>query len=128
MTQISGGCLCGAVRYVTTEEPLDARVCWCRLCQHIAAGNGSVNLVFRSDAVQLHGKLQDFPAIAASGNHMHRRFCPTCGVHVTSAAEERPHLVVIRAGTLDEPGRYPPRASIWTDSAPDWAQIDANLP
>jgi hypothetical protein len=128
MSTLQGGCCCGAVRYVTTEEPVDTRACWCRVCQYFAAGNASVNLVFRSEAVAITGTLSDFPSTAASGNHMHRRFCPTCGTHVTSAAEQRPHLLVIRSGTLDDAGRYAPRANIWTASAPSWAHIDESLP
>jgi hypothetical protein len=125
---IEGGCLCRAVRYTATAEPLAVRACWCRVCQHIAAGNASINLAFARDAVTLTGELRDFPLLAASGNHMHRGFCPQCGVHVTSEAEERPHLLILRAGTLDERQRFQPQASIWVSEAPAWAHIDASLP
>lgn len=127
-TLIKGGCICGAVRYVATEEPLAARTCWCRVCQYFAAGNASFNLAFARNAVTITGELRDFPLQADSGNHMHRRFCPQCGVHVTSEAEERPQLLILRAGTLDEPQRFRPLASIWVSEAPAWAHIDASLP
>jgi hypothetical protein len=110
------------------EAPLTVRACWCRVCRHYAAGNASINLAFMRPAVTLTGELHDHPSIADSGNHMHRRFCPRCGVHVTSEAEERPHLLVIRAGTLDEPQRATPEANIWVSEAPAWAHIDATLP
>jgi hypothetical protein len=125
---IKGGCICGAVRYTATDEPLVIRTCWCRVCQYIAAGSGAVNLAFARAAVTITGELRDFPLIAASGNHMHRRFCPQCGVHVTSEAEERPQLIILRAGTLDEPRRFSPQANIWVAEAPAWAHIDADLP
>lgn len=128
MTIIKGGCICGAVRYTVSEEPLTVRACWCRVCRHFAAGNASINLAFTRSAVTLTGELRDFHSIADSGNRMHRRFCPQCGVHVTSEAEERPHLLVIRAGTLDEPERARPLANIWVSEAPAWAHIDATLP
>ncbi|HXC60681.1 MAG TPA: GFA family protein [Steroidobacteraceae bacterium] len=123
-----GGCLCGAVRYKVDAEPLVVRACWCRVCQYMAAGNASINLAFPAAAVTITGELRDFPSTADSGNHMHRRFCPRCGVHVTSAADERPQLLVIRAGTLDDPDRIAPQMLIWTASAPHWAQLDASLP
>jgi hypothetical protein len=128
MTIIKGGCICGAVRYTATEEPLTVRACWCRVCRHFAAGNASINLAFTRAAVTLTGELHDFHSIADSGNRMHRRFCPQCGVHITSEAEERPHLLVIRAGTLDEPERFSPLANIWVSEAPSWAHIDSTLP
>lgn len=59
---------------------------------------------------------------------MVRSFCPICGTQVLSAADESPHLVVIRAGTLDSPELAAPEGVIWTASAPSWACIDARLP
>jgi hypothetical protein len=59
---------------------------------------------------------------------MHRRFCPNCGTHVFSAAESRPHLVIVRNGALDDTALLAPSATIWTDSAPEWAWIDEGLP
>lgn len=47
---------------------------------------------------------------------------------VTSASSARPHLLILRAGTLDDPGIAKPAMTIWTDSAPAWACIDAALP
>jgi hypothetical protein len=128
MTKIEGGCLCGAVRYTASAEPLVVRACWCRVCQYFAAGNATINLAFPSDAVTFTGELRDYPSTADSGHRMHRRFCPACGVHVTSEAEERPHLVIVRAGTLDDPALAAPRGVIWTKSAPSWARIDPELP
>ncbi len=126
--QIRGGCLCGAVRYVASAEPVVARLCWCRLCQYYGTGNATLNLAFAREAVQLSGELADYASIADSGNHMHRRFCPRCGTQVTSEAEERPHLIVLRAGTLDDPSTVTPQMQIWTSQAPHWAQFDPALP
>lgn len=125
---IEGGCLCGAVRYKANAEPLVVRACWCRLCQYIAAGNATINLAFPSEAVTITGELSDYESMAESGRHMHRRFCPACGVHLFSEAEERPHLIIIRAGTLDDPSIAVPSGNIWTSKAPEWACIDPHLP
>lgn len=124
---VTGGCLCGAVRYDIHAAPLGSRVCWCRLCQHIA-GNGTVNVVFPRDAVRVQGETRDFVSTADSGTLMHRRFCPTCGVHLFSEAQTRPNLIIVRAGTLDDPQLAPPTATIWCGSAPAWACIDPRLP
>jgi len=125
---ITGGCLCGAVRYSIEAEPLVTRTCWCRDCQKLAAGSATVNVVFPAEAVQIDGALHDYASTAASGNLMHRGFCPQCGTPVTTGSEARPHLIGIRAGTLDDPEIGKPEITIWTSSAPGWAPIDQSIP
>jgi hypothetical protein len=124
---ISGGCLCRAVRYEISSPPITARICWCRVCQKIGAGSATVNVCFRSDQTRIDGELHDFVSVADSGNIMHRRFCPSCGVHLFSEAEARPTLIFVRAGTLDDASIVKPVATIWLSEAPAWAQIDPNL-
>jgi hypothetical protein len=126
--QYTGGCLCGAVRYRITAAPLTTRVCWCRDCQYFGAGSGTVNAGFPSSALSVEGTLTDYVSTAASGNTMHRRFCPACGTPVFSAAESRPTVVFVRVGTLDEPSAVTPVQTIWAASAPAWAAIDENVP
>lgn len=124
---IKGGCLCGAVRYEITAEPLISRMCYCRLCQYLACGNATVNAAFRADSVTITGTLKDYVCLADSGTEMHRLFCPECGVHIISKAATRPELLIIRVGSLDDPNIVTPSAAIWTDSAPRWACIDPSL-
>ena len=125
---ITGGCLCGNVRYQMDAEPITARLCWCRFCQFIATGNAAVSVCFPSSGLTVSGETRDFPSIADSGNRMHRRFCPICGTQLFSEAEARPHLIFIRVGALDDPEIARPVATIWTASAPSWACIDSALP
>ncbi len=125
---IEGGCLCKSVRYRISAEPIMMRLCWCRDCQYIAAGNATANVVFPSDALTFTGELHDYVSKADSGNILHRKFCPTCGTPVFSQAEVRPHVIIVRAGTLDDPSAVKPSVNIWTDSAPTWACMNAELP
>jgi len=125
---ITGGCLCGSVRYRATAAPLATRLCWCRVCQYIGAGNATVNAVLPIDALAIEGELRAFHSIADSGNRMQRRFCPNCGTHLFSQSEARPKLVVVRVGTFDDPELVKPGMNIWTASAPSWARIDQDLP
>ncbi|MFN4088173.1 MAG: GFA family protein [Alphaproteobacteria bacterium] len=125
---IGGGCFCGAVRYRFPRPPVTVRACWCRDCQYLASGNASVNAIFRSEGFAVSGPLVDFVSVADSGAVMHRRFCATCGTHLFSEAESRPHLVVVRAGTLDDPFMARPQSVIWAGSAPAWAVLDPTLP
>jgi hypothetical protein len=126
---IGGGCLCGAVRFeIAADGPLWVRQCWCRVCQYVGAGSGTVNAIFRKDDLTASGPLTDYVCIADSGSTMHRRFCAQCGTPVFAQAEARPHLVGVLVGALDNPNLVRPSAIIWTKSAPDWACFDPALP
>ena len=125
---IKGGCLCGDVRYESTAPPIVARICWCRLCQYLGAGSGTVNVCFRTETFTVRGETNDYKSVADSGNVVHRRFCPRCGTPLFSEAEARPHLIFVRAGSLDDPNIAEPAMTIWTASAPRWACIHADLP
>ncbi len=126
MTHRSGRCLCGAVTFRLTGEPISSRICWCRDCQHISA-NGTVNAVFHADACQVQGPLTEYTRVADSGNTIARLFCPTCGGHVYGHTSSRPHLRVIRVGALDDPSSVAPQQNIWTSSAPGWACLDPDI-
>ncbi len=124
-----GGCLCGAVRYTISAEPLGARMCWCRDCQRIASGSATVNVLFPEESVSITGDLGRFSMIADSGNTVERGFCCTCGAQIYSRTVTPTGLPMrVRAGTLDDPELMAPNAVIWTESAPSWATIPENMP
>jgi hypothetical protein len=126
---ISGGCLCGKVRFeIAAEGPVAARHCWCRVCQYLGAGGGTVNVVFPKEGLKVTGETAVFTLIADSGSVMHRTFCPSCGTPLFSAAESRPNFIIVRAGSLDDRELGRPGAIIWTKSAPKWACFDPALP
>lgn len=126
MSERTGGCLCGSVRYRLSAEPVVTRICWCRDCQHIAS-NGTVNALVSSTAIEVSGEPAEYTSQADSGNQVRRRFCPRCGSHLFADSSGRPHLTVVRAGTLDDPSSVRPSANIWSASAPGWACLDAGL-
>ena len=125
---VTGRCYCGAVRFQFEEMPIAARACWCRDCQYLASGNASVNAIFRSESFKVTGELAEYISTADSGNTMRRRFCPKCGTPLFSEALDRPHLIVVRVGALDDPEIGRPQSFIWTASAPSWGLYDHDLP
>ncbi|MEI9987527.1 MAG: GFA family protein [Aliidongia sp.] len=125
---ITGRCLCGAVRFEFAEPPIATRACWCRDCQYLATGNAAVNAIFRTATFKLQGETREYLSLADSGNRMRRRFCPKCGTPLFSETLDRPDLMVVRVGTLDDPELGRPASMIWTASAPSWGHVDTGVP
>lgn len=126
MTERNGQCLCGAVSYTVSAEPLAARICWCRDCQRLAA-DGTANMLVPADALSVSGRLSEFTKTSASGNAVTRQFCTACGSHLFACSNTLPQFRVIRIGTLDDPSSVRPTMNIWTVSAPEWSCMDPDL-
>ncbi|MCR5880629.1 GFA family protein [Phenylobacterium sp. J367] len=125
---LTGACLCGLVRFRTERQPLAARACWCRVCQHLACGSASVNIIVPTEGFEVTGETRGYESVADSGSEMRRTFCPACGTQLFSEALSRPDVMVVRVGALDDPELGAPQSIIWRASAPSWACIDETLP
>jgi hypothetical protein len=109
---MTGGCLCGRVRYSAEAEPLLTLICHCTHCQKQSGAAFSVNVVVPRAALSIEGEPKTFEDRGASGRPVHRRFCPDCGSPVVSELDARPGVAFIKAGTLDDTGWLRPTAEI----------------
>ncbi len=124
-TPLTGGCLCGAIRYTVSVPVTELRACHCTNCQKGSGSAGSVNAVIPSAAFKLtQGTLKRYESIADSGRTLYRDFCGDCGSPIYSQRATALDTVVVRAGTLDDAGDMKITANIWTRSARPWAYID----
>lgn len=126
---MTGGCLCGAVRYESSGEPGFALLCHCRDCQRqsgsaYAAGWRVPAAGFRVTK----GEPKLYVRTADSRNRITRAFCPECGSTLFLRVSARPDLVAIRAGTLDDPSLFRPEADIFVASAQPWDHLNPDLP
>jgi hypothetical protein len=128
MTIFSGGCLCGRVRYTTEAEPAFTGICHCRDCQRTTGSAFSTEIAFPTAAVQLTGALTTYVKTGDSGRSTTRAFCPTCGSSVTVEVEAMPGLLLIAAGTLDDPTVVRPGAELFCASAQPWVKLHGERP
>jgi hypothetical protein len=130
-TPITGGCLCGAVRYEVSELLREAGPCHCRVCQKTTgsafAAIGAVPLTaFRLTKGQ--------PKQYRSSSIMEKCFCANCGSRlfdrylVPVRARCNPDNVWIHIGTLDEPEAVTIEAHSGVESQLPWVQFDDGLP
>jgi hypothetical protein len=125
--KISGGCLCGAVRYEGTTEPVVQGHCQCRDCQR-ASGAGHATLVAVPEAdIAVTGDLKFFEKRADSGNLIRRGFCPTCGSWVMSWNDGMAGMQFLLAGCLDNPNLLAPMMAVYTSRGNDWDRLDPAL-
>ncbi len=75
-TPITGGCLCGAVRFRITAKPLAAHYCHCTMCQKQTGGPVGVFATVPSEGFSF---TKDEPAAYESSPGSLRLFCGACG-------------------------------------------------
>lgn len=126
VSTITGGCLCGKIRYEADGEPLVAVRCHCRDCQYASGGEPTAALSIARSALRVHGEPRVFQSKADSGGTVFRSFCANCGTPLFSGNETNPEFIAIKLGSLDDPSRFAPAGHIWTSSAQPWHHINSN--
>ena len=116
----TGGCLCGAVRYELSGEPIRTMVCSCKNCQRTSGSALSTIALVKRDDLSVAGELTGYEYPGDSGNKLEINFCTNCGSPVLLNIRRMPDVVSIKVGTFDDTSWFKPQASIWNDSAQDW--------
>jgi hypothetical protein len=125
---LTGGCLCGAVRYTITGDMIFSGKCYCEDCRKTSGtGHGSVFAVPES-AVTVTGKLTEYKKDGGSGQPITRRFCPVCGSKISATAAVMPGVMMVTASTLDDPTKFVHQMSVYASRAPSWDQPPAGVP
>jgi hypothetical protein len=123
---ITGGCLCGNIRYSVSQPVEKIIACHCTHCQKASGAGASHNAVVATSAVTITaGKPKLFADTAQSGNILNRYFCADCGSPIYSQRAKVPEMMVLKVGTLDAPGDMKLVMNIWTNSARRWMYMDA---
>ena len=125
----TGGCLCGAVRYESSGDPLFSLQCHCRDCQR-ETGTAYVAAV-RVPSAEFRitqGAPKRYITTSDSGNQIARVFCGDCGSPLYVQVATRPDLVGIRVGSFDDPSWFRPEADIFVKSAQPWDYMNPDLP
>jgi len=123
----SGGCGCGAIRFVCSAEPVAIFNCHCRDCQKASGAPFISAMAVPSAAVTITGQPKYHSVRSDSGNTMSRGFCAACGSHLFARISGRADAIGILLTSLDDPNRYHPTMDIWTSSALKWAHMDPSL-
>jgi hypothetical protein len=129
---VTGGCLCGAVRYEAKETPNAGFFCHCTMCQKHHGGLFGATVRIPKTALNF---IKGQPTYYRSSAVAQRGFCAVCGSSLAFVFDAIPDAW-ISIGSLDRPGDWPlTKAATWgpishlqVDSKVVWLDINDGLP
>ena len=124
---ITGGCLCGKLRYQVDGELSGAQNCHCEICRRAhGAAFGTFTVARKKDFRWLQGEEELRNYKSSSG--FSRQFCPNCGSQVTTLEDWNPKGITIAAGSLDNHVDVKVEGHMYTGSKATWFEITDDLP
>ena len=121
---LTGGCLCGAIRYEARPEKREGYYCHCRMCQ-LAFGNTRAAFInLRKDQITWS---TGAPALYASSKFAVRGFCGRCGTPLTFAYPDSKNMD-LSIGSLDDPSAVKPVSHFAVESRVGNWHADDGLP
>jgi hypothetical protein len=126
---VTGGCLCGAVRYESSKPPVTGGYCHCRMCQKGSGGLFSAWMQFRPEGFRF---TKGGPKLYRSSEWLQRGVCSTCGSPLVVIYDEDPAPVIL-IGSLDHPDDWPITQDGWwghayVDEKVSWHVISDDMP
>jgi len=125
---LTGGCLCGGVRFEVVEPLVSASYCHCTRCQRrtgtaaAVSGRiapGSLRIVRGEELVRSYEPADGFA----------KDFCGFCGSALWSRNPDEPQWISVRLGAFDGDPGIRPSYRQFVDYAATWEQIpDDGLP
>ncbi len=126
--EMRGSCLCGAVRYAISHEPVWAHNCHCQRCRKIRGSAFASNLFVPLESLRFEqgeDRIRSYKLPeAARFTHV---FCGVCGSSLPFRNVDR-GVAVIPMGSLDDDPQHPPDAHIFVGSKAPWFTITDSLP
>jgi hypothetical protein len=128
--ELEGGCACTALRYKLTTAPLIVHACHCRDCQRLTGSAFVINIWIEKKFVEADSAApKSFKLTAGSGKHHEVFFCDKCGTYLWSRYDASPgDTLLVRVGTLDNPGAVKPDVHIFTRSKLPWLDLPKDVP
>ena len=122
--KITGGCLCGAIRYEATGKPYDSTHCHCEDCRRSSGAPFVTWASFRRN---------EFRFTAGTPREIKwatrlRYFCPDCGTPLMFATDPPSDELGITISTFDHPEKVTPADHTWVRDRLPWVQLSDGLP
>ncbi|MDB6002710.1 MAG: hypothetical protein JWP52_4409 [Rhizobacter sp.] len=119
-----GGCLCGAVRYRLTGEPVASFICHCRTCR---AASSAPSVAWLTVGVDGFANLKGTPRRYVSSPGVTRAFCEACGSPLVYANADDPSTLDVTTVSMDDPTLFAPTRELWLSHKIGWEAVNGTL-
>ena len=121
---LTGGCLCGAVRYTVRQTMrFQSYVCHCTDCQTRSGSAFGIQLSVLTGDLEVSGALLKGEHVQPSGAVAGIYACEICLTRIYTDNDRRPGIANLRAGTLDNSQALAPATHLWVSSKLPWVVI-----
>ncbi|MGL4635920.1 MAG: GFA family protein [Beijerinckiaceae bacterium] len=119
---LTGGCLCGWIRFEAHGKPGKPHTCSCKMCQRQTGALTTTWVEYPKEAVQWTGE-GGMPATFRSSDFSNRAFCPKCGSAI-GAIDDKP-TIGLHLGVFDSNNRKDvmPEYHSYKGGRPKWWQV-----
>jgi len=128
MAEIKGGCLCGAVTYEISGEPMFVGHCACENCQKTTGAGHSSVAAFAETDLKSRGEVTTYAAKGDSGMATTYAFCPKCGSRLFTRPAAMPGAVIVSLGTMEAGSDLTPSMLIYNKRRRPWDHVDPSMP
>ena len=124
----TGKCQCGKISFsLNQDKVISGHHCHCKDCQRVTGSGKATILFIARKYIDIKGDLKYFESKGSSGSTVRRGFCDNCGSGVLSYAKQIPHIVYVKAGTLDDSSWVTIDSNFFTKSSNDWNRPDTSI-
>jgi hypothetical protein len=124
---VTGGCLCGKVRYEAQVFLKSGYYCHCRICQKSSGQPLDISVPIKAGTLVFTGSK---PKYYVSSQHGKRGFCEDCGARLSWQAldPQNDWMTNVTVGSLDNSTEVEPIVHIFVETKLPWHNIDDTLP
>jgi hypothetical protein len=125
--KVTGGCLCGKVRYEAQVFLKSGYYCHCRICQKSSGQPAEIAVQIKAGTLVF---TKSEPKYYVSSEHGKRGFCDVCGARLLWQAldPQNDWMTNVTVGSLDNSAEAEPSLHIFVDTKLPWYKSDEQLP
>ena len=121
---ITGGCLCGSIRYEATGQPYNITHCHCLDCRRSSGAPFVTWASFSRNGLRF---ITGQPRELSWAGRL-RSFCPDCGTPLTFLIGPDADEVDVTVCSFDQPSTVTPADHTWVEDQLPWIRLADDLP